>query len=65
MHEQAIHGTHSPRGSIGRRGSTHFREIPADMIPEDAEGDEGADGGDSEERKAEDATGSAAMPDVQ
>ena len=46
----------SPRGSqnSGRRSSSHFREIPADTIPENSNADEDNED-DSEEEKKDDA----------
>ena len=45
----------SPRGgsTSGRRSSSHFREIPADTIPENSNADEENEG-DSEEEKKDD-----------
>ena len=44
----------SPRGSnSGRRSSSHFREIPADTIPENSNADEDNED-DSEEEKKDD-----------
>ena len=45
----------SPRGSTsGRRSSSHFREIPANTIPENSNADEDNEGDSEEEKKDDD-----------
>ena len=45
----------SPRGGLsGRRSSSHFREIPADTIPENSNADEDNEGDSEEEKKDDD-----------
>jgi len=44
----------SPRGGVNRRSSSHFRDIPTDMIPEDSNAKEDADNSSEEEQKRDD-----------
>ena len=66
MHDMAVKGTHlsqpgvsprggqsSPRGSeVSRRSSSHFREIPANVIPESGDGQD--ESSSEEEQKIDD-----------
>ena len=51
----------SPRGgsTSGRRSSSHFREIPADTIPENSNADEENEGDSEEEKKDDEPEGAA------
>ena len=54
LHDAATQGSLrvSPRGSnSGRRSSSHFREIPANTIPENSNADEDNEGSSEEEKK--------------
>ena len=68
MHEDAVRGMSglkvSPRGgaqdslggsssTVGRRSSSHFREIPANVIPENADGSDEQDSSEEEKKQSE------------